>query len=185
MGVKRSFVTNIGNMKLITVQIITGRMPKYQFVHSVINLVFRFFLYSMLTNLNVKKFDLIVPSSRSVVPDIAVSAHIDRDCKSDPAVRKRERCSFPKCKQKELIKILCEDCRQNFCLKHRHKEVLIFFLANQNGRFLNARFLQDHKCVGFGSRVKGNTSQAGLAAMQRLHQTPTAQAKRPQERSRR
>jgi len=73
-----------------------------------------------------KKFDLIVPSSRSVVPDIAVSAHIDRDCKSDPAVKKRERCSFPKCKQKELIKILCEDCRQNFCLKHRHKEVLVF-----------------------------------------------------------
>ena len=70
--------------------------------------------------------DQPVPSTRGVVPDIAVSAHIDRDCKSDPAVKKRiytNRCSMKGCKQKELIRICCDDCRQNYCLKHRHPQV--------------------------------------------------------------
>ena len=66
-----------------------------------------------------------VPSSRSQLPDVAVSAHIDRQCKSDPAVKKRSRCSASKCKQKEFVKILCEECGLNFCLRHRHKEVRI------------------------------------------------------------
>jgi len=46
--------------------------------------------------------DQPVPTARGVVPDIAVSAHIDRDCKSDPAVKKRiytNRCSMKSCKQ--------------------------------------------------------------------------------------
>jgi hypothetical protein len=67
-----------------------------------------------------------VPTARGVVPDIAVSAHIDRDCKSDPAVKKRiytNRCSMKSCKQKELIKIGCDDCGLNYCLKHRHPQV--------------------------------------------------------------
>ena len=72
--------------------------------------------------------DRPVPTAKGVSPDTTVSAHIDRDCQSDPAVAKRNkvyinRCSVKKCKQKEMIKIECDKCRQTYCLKHRHPEV--------------------------------------------------------------
>ncbi|XP_046894964.1 AN1-type zinc finger protein 2A isoform X1 [Hypomesus transpacificus] len=65
-----------------------------------------------------------IPIKRGEMPDIKVGEHIDRDCKSDPAQRKRKvftnKCSKGGCKQKEMIKVTCEDCHLNFCLKHRH-----------------------------------------------------------------
>ncbi len=86
------------------------------------------------------------------MPDIKVGEHIDRDCKSDPAQRKRKvgrpqkkkerengvsvkwiatqllltpqvftnKCSKGGCKQKEMIRVTCDQCRLNYCLKHRH-----------------------------------------------------------------
>lgn len=67
-----------------------------------------------------------VPVPRGQQPDIKVGEHIDRDCQSDPAVAKRKaylnRCSLKGCKQKELIPVRCDSCRQNFCLKHRHEQ---------------------------------------------------------------
>ncbi|XP_055507311.1 AN1-type zinc finger protein 2A isoform X2 [Leucoraja erinacea] len=30
------------------------------------------------------------------------------------------KCSSPGCKQKEMIKVTCDQCHLNFCLKHRH-----------------------------------------------------------------
>ncbi|XP_073253782.1 AN1-type zinc finger protein 2B-like isoform X3 [Porites lutea] len=85
-----------------------------------------------------------------------VGEHIDRDCQSDPALAKRKaylnRCSLKGCKQKELIPVRCDSCRQNFCLKHRHE--------------------QDHNCsaVVRGSGTGGKTSasvKAGEAATTR------------------
>ena len=75
--------------------------------------------------------DKPVPTAKGVSPDTTVSAHIDRDCQSDPAVAKRNkvyvnRCSVKKCKQKEMMKIECDECKQTYCLKHRHPEVNIF-----------------------------------------------------------
>uniref|UniRef100_W5LZ05 Zinc finger, AN1-type domain 2A n=1 Tax=Lepisosteus oculatus TaxID=7918 RepID=W5LZ05_LEPOC len=65
-----------------------------------------------------------IPVKRGEMPDIKVGEHIDRDCKSDPAHRKRKiftnKCSKGGCKQKEMIKVTCEQCHLNFCLKHRH-----------------------------------------------------------------
>ncbi|MBN3318074.1 ZFN2B protein, partial [Atractosteus spatula] len=65
-----------------------------------------------------------IPVKRGEMPDIKVGEHIDRDCKSDPAHRKRKiftnKCSKSGCKQKEMIKVTCEQCHLNFCLKHRH-----------------------------------------------------------------
>lgn len=26
----------------------------------------------------------------------------------------------PGCKQKEMMKVICEQCHKNYCLKHRH-----------------------------------------------------------------
>jgi len=72
--------------------------------------------------------------NRNESPDRIISAHIDRDCKSDPALKKREKvyankCSVTSCKQREAIKVNCDKCRKTFCLKHR--------------------FPDDHQCHGF------------------------------------
>ncbi|XP_062354253.1 AN1-type zinc finger protein 2B isoform X1 [Cinclus cinclus] len=65
-----------------------------------------------------------VPVSRGEMPDVVVGEHIDRDCKSDPAQRKRKiftnKCLKPGCKQKEMMKVICDQCHKNYCLKHRH-----------------------------------------------------------------
>ncbi|GIY20816.1 AN1-type zinc finger protein 2B [Caerostris extrusa] len=65
-----------------------------------------------------------VPSKRGEQPDIAVSQHIDRDCQADPAIAKRKiytnKCGVKGCKQKEVIRITCDICHKDYCLKHRH-----------------------------------------------------------------
>ncbi|KAL3053314.1 hypothetical protein OYC64_005783 [Pagothenia borchgrevinki] len=65
-----------------------------------------------------------IPVKRGEMPDIKVGEHIDRDCKSDPAQRKRKiftnKCSRGGCKQKEMIRVTCDQCHLNYCLKHRH-----------------------------------------------------------------
>ena len=60
-------------------------------------------------------------------PDVAVSEHIDADCESDPARRRRnkrrvfdQRCALSKCKKKEMVRLQCEQCGNNYCLAHRH-----------------------------------------------------------------
>jgi len=54
-----------------------------------------------------------------------VSQHIDNDCQSDPAQKKRNtifknKCSVRGCKIKEMMPLICNDCNLNYCLKHRH-----------------------------------------------------------------
>lgn len=97
-----------------------------------------------------------VPNKRGELPDVAVSAHLDNDCKSDPAVKKRKiytnRCNKKGCKVKELIKVNCDSCCLNFCLSHRHP--------------------QDHECKGATGHP--STSRAGLAAMQRVQSSQSA-----------
>lgn len=62
-----------------------------------------------------------IPVPRGTVPDLAVSAHIEENCQS----KKKEKvftnkCNKPKCKKKELVPCICNTCRLNFCLTHRH-----------------------------------------------------------------
>ncbi|XP_048846255.1 AN1-type zinc finger protein 2A isoform X1 [Brienomyrus brachyistius] len=65
-----------------------------------------------------------VPVNRGEIPDIKVGEHIDRECKSDPAQRKKKiftnKCSKGGCKQKEMIKVTCDQCHLNYCIRHRH-----------------------------------------------------------------
>ncbi|XP_055573779.1 AN1-type zinc finger protein 2B isoform X2 [Falco cherrug] len=88
-----------------------------------------------------------VPVRRGEMPDVVVGEHIDRDCKSDPAQRKRKiftnKCLKPGCKQKEMMKVICNQCHKNYCLKHRHP--------------------LDHDCSGAGHPL----SKAGHAAVAR------------------
>ncbi|XP_066487610.1 AN1-type zinc finger protein 2B isoform X2 [Tiliqua scincoides] len=92
-----------------------------------------------------------IPVKRGEMPDIVVGAHIDQDCKSDPAQRKRKiftnKCQRPGCKQREMMKVLCEQCHGNFCLKHRHP--------------------LDHDCTGSGHSL----SKAGNAAIARAEKS--------------
>ncbi|KAJ8246118.1 hypothetical protein GJAV_G00263830 [Gymnothorax javanicus] len=88
-----------------------------------------------------------IPIKRGEMPDIKVGEHIDRDCRSDPAQRKRKiftnKCSKGGCKQKEMIKVTCDQCHLNYCLKHRHP--------------------LDHDCQSDGRSI----SKAGHAALMR------------------
>jgi len=99
-----------------------------------------------------------VPAKRGEIPDVAVSLHIDNDCASDPAVKKRKiytnRCSKKGCKVKELIPVNCDSCHLNHCLTHRHP--------------------QDHNCEGPAARP--GTTRAGLAALQRMQGSKPNQA---------
>ncbi|XP_036029277.1 AN1-type zinc finger protein 2B isoform X2 [Onychomys torridus] len=88
-----------------------------------------------------------VPVARGEAPDRAVGEHIDRDCRSDPAQQKRKiftnKCERSGCRQREMMKLTCDQCGRNFCIKHRHP--------------------LDHDCSGEGHL----TSRAGLAAISR------------------
>jgi len=63
------------------------------------------------------------------------------------------RCSYGKCKVKELIPVVCPDCRLNYCLRHRHP--------------------QDHQCKGYQDTGR-KVSNTGYAALQRLNKTSTS-----------
>lgn len=65
-----------------------------------------------------------IPVQKGQHPDYVVGNHIDSDCQSDPAKFRRKvftnKCSYKKCKTKEVVPVICDQCKQNYCLKHRH-----------------------------------------------------------------
>uniref|UniRef100_T1J3X9 RNA helicase n=1 Tax=Strigamia maritima TaxID=126957 RepID=T1J3X9_STRMM len=87
-----------------------------------------------------------VPVNRNELPDIKVSEHMDSDCRSNP---QKKKCSATGCKKKELIPLKCDNCKQNYCLKHRHPH--------------------DHNCRQSTHSASSNfvMSQVGSAAMAR------------------
>ncbi|XP_055711102.1 AN1-type zinc finger protein 2A [Phlebotomus papatasi] len=76
-----------------------------------------------------------VPTPSDVSPDLTVGRHIDQFCRSDRKPVFTNRCSFPGCRQKELVPILCQQCRKNYCIKHRH--------------------FGDHRCAGNAQKPQG------------------------------
>ncbi|XP_046394675.1 AN1-type zinc finger protein 2A-like [Ischnura elegans] len=101
-----------------------------------------------------------VPFKRGQLPDIAVGAHIDNDCQSDPACSRRKvftnRCNVKNCKQKELVPVQCRDCKLNYCLKHRHP--------------------QDHQCKPPQGKPPGKA--AGEAALARIAKASSSSSSR-------
>lgn len=87
----------------------------------------------------------LVPTAPGVTPDRSVSQHIDRQCKSESLKIFTNRCSFEKCKKKEMVPFNCSQCRQNFCLRHRHTA--------------------DHKCEGPKATAKKEQEQLRITAM--------------------
>ena len=95
-----------------------------------------------------------VAVKRGELPDVRVGQHIDLDCESDPAIKKRNqiyknKCSLKGCKQKELVPLICDDCGRNHCLKHRHPA--------------------DHNCSPSNTTSRA-ASKSGSAALRRLEQ---------------
>ncbi|XP_048350410.1 AN1-type zinc finger protein 2A [Sphaerodactylus townsendi] len=96
-----------------------------------------------------------VPVKKGEMADVVVGAHMDRGCRPDSAPKKEKiftnRCFRSGCKKKEMIKLVCDQCGQNFCLRHRHP--------------------LDHQCPG----QHQNISKAGCAAQMRLlESSPTS-----------
>ncbi|XP_039588321.1 AN1-type zinc finger protein 2A isoform X3 [Passer montanus] len=86
-----------------------------------------------------------IPVQKGEIPDIVVGAHIDKDCKYNPAQQKifTNKCTKPGCRRKEMMKVVCEQCGGSFCIKHRHP--------------------LDHDCRGSSQPI----SKAGYAALMR------------------
>ncbi|NXN29030.1 ZFN2B protein, partial [Nycticryphes semicollaris] len=65
-----------------------------------------------------------IPVQRGEIPDMVVGAHMDKDCNYNPVQQKQRiftnKCLKPGCKRKEMMKVVCEQCGGNFCIKHRH-----------------------------------------------------------------
>nr|KAF6354151.1 zinc finger AN1-type containing 2B [Pipistrellus kuhlii] len=110
-----------------------------------------------------------VPVARGEPPDRAVGEHIDRDCRSDPAQQKRKiftnKCERAGCRQREMMKLTCERCDRNFCIKHRHP--------------------LDHDCAGKGhpTSLAGSQEEEDLALAQALSASE-AEYRRQQAQSR-
>ncbi len=60
-----------------------------------------------------------VPLSPGQTPDRAVSLHIDRGCLGQSHSRQNY-CSFRNCTRNEVVLMLCDRCKQSFCVSHRH-----------------------------------------------------------------
>lgn len=106
-----------------------------------------------------------IPIKFGESPDVIVGAHIDNDCQSDPAKSRRKvftnRCNFKGCKKKEIIPVICNDCKLNFCLKHRFPDDHKCLKKPQSkSRLLNevANISSHYSQRGFSS-VQGNMSE--------------------------
>ncbi|KAL8175370.1 UNVERIFIED_CONTAM: zinc finger, AN1-type domain [Gekko kuhli] len=92
--------------------------------------------------------DTPIPVKKGETADVVVGAHMDKGCRLDSARRKEKiftnKCFRPGCKKKEMMKLVCDQCGQNFCLQHRHP--------------------LDHGCPGQSRSI----SKAGCAAQMRL-----------------
>jgi len=94
-----------------------------------------------------------VPVERGAVPDLAVSAHIEADCQTRAKQKVfTNRCNKVKCKKKELVPVICDTCRLNFCLAHRHPA--------------------DHDCKG--NSAANTRNAAAEAASQRISASSTS-----------
>lgn len=90
-----------------------------------------------------------VPTAKDVPPDVTVGRHIDQFCRSDTRKIYTNQCTMRGCKKKELIPVVCSQCKRNFCLAHRH--------------------FADHKC----DPTNAVRDQRANAAQKRINQTPT------------
>ncbi|XP_055266430.1 AN1-type zinc finger protein 2A isoform X2 [Moschus berezovskii] len=65
-----------------------------------------------------------VPVKNGEIPDVAVGAHMDGDCRRPPRQEMAKvftfRCSREGCRRREMLQVVCEECSGSFCFQHRH-----------------------------------------------------------------
>merc|ERR1739848_251176 len=106
-----------------------------------------------------------------------VSEHMDRDCDSAAASKKRKqkkegRCCAPKCKTRELIQQRCDSCHKVVCLKHR-------FPSDHACVFLRNNGLNENKAMEKAIAMSMNGASSGrtrLEEAQRKQQETIDQA---------
>lgn len=93
-------------------------------------------------------------------PDINMNKHIEEECSNRRLARPKKiyknRCSMTNCKEKELIELVCDVCRMNYCLKHRHT-------SDHN---CSRKYANDSSSSS--ARQTSASSTAAAAAMQRF-----------------
>lgn len=120
-----------------------------------------------------------VPYKRDELPDRAMSAHIDRDCKSDPAEERRRKifnnkCSLKGCKNKEIIPFLCTGCNRNYCIRHRHEtdhECQSIQQTNRTSSASSTTKELNNKRWQFFQKQQPQASSASLAPLRANQQT--------------
>jgi len=87
-----------------------------------------------------------------------VDEHISQGCPKEEISGSKvlHHCSFPKCKNTEVMPVLCPKCSQNFCVAHRHAE--------------------DHKCTAL------NNNSITAAAFKEARELRAQQKKQVQQR---
>ncbi|KAL7078750.1 hypothetical protein ACQ4LE_001879 [Meloidogyne hapla] len=93
-------------------------------------------------------------------PDLLVSEHIDKDCKSDKK-RWAPKCGMTGCFKRELIKMECKQCGVHFCLGHRHPI--------------------DHKCKGVKKQANKNEVDNDAELAKKLDEILNSRTSKPMD----
>jgi AN1-type zinc finger protein 2 len=110
-----------------------------------------------------------VACKRDDQPDTVISAHIDRDCKSDPAEDRRRqiyanKCSLKGCKKKELMPFECQRCRMNYCIRHRlETDHQCDQIVKNPGE---KKFLNDRRLAFFGQKQQQQQTSRAQTSQQ-------------------
>ncbi len=64
----------------------------------------------------------VVPKPPDADANIAVDQHLSRGC-HDIEAPSRLGCNFKECRDKSLVPMVCQQCRRNYCTKHRLMEI--------------------------------------------------------------
>jgi len=61
----------------------------------------------------------IIPVAKGEDPDVKVDQHINQGCQPLPQKEKSNKCGVTRCKNHEVVPVICKQCDKNFCFAHR------------------------------------------------------------------
>jgi len=100
---------------------------------------------------------------------LAVSAHIDQDCKQKKKDKVfTNKCNKAKCKKKELVKITCDSCKLTFCLTHRHQQDHNCEGPSATSRKLAGNAAQSRASMNNGSTSSSRTQSTGASTQSKI-----------------
>ncbi|CAB3398819.1 unnamed protein product [Caenorhabditis bovis] len=122
-----------------------------------------------------------VPTPKNVNADFQINTHIENNCDIVKEAKiYTNRCSVKGCKKKELIPVVCPDCKLNYCLRHRHEkdhnceELKANLKKNEAGIFRNPFSLfksQVDNCSAQARKSAANDEQLARALQQEEYES--------------